>query len=202
MLPSGNLQEDSSSSTYSPFQVALAVKNPPANAGDVRDSGLIPGSGRSPGGGHCKPLQYSCLGNSMDRRAWRATVWGWVTKSQIWVTTHTCMQQMWEGSSRQGHQHSLWPKVSFHDTLCLLTYLLEKATARPNSWFPAPSESIWTNLSFSKCGWGYSHRSIHHPNVYPTHSRFSSKTRCSHLKWCWLFMRHKKSFSLAESKFT
>ena len=43
------------------FQVALVVKNPPANAGDVRDMGLIPGSGRSPGGGHENPLQYSCL---------------------------------------------------------------------------------------------------------------------------------------------
>ena len=50
------------------------VKNPPANAGDAGDMGLIPGSGRSPGGGHSKPLQYSCLENSMDRGAWRATV--------------------------------------------------------------------------------------------------------------------------------
>ena len=55
-------------------QVALVVKNPPANAGDARDTGLIPGWGRSPGGGHGNPLQYSCLENSMDRGAWRATV--------------------------------------------------------------------------------------------------------------------------------
>ena len=48
-------------------QVALAVKNPPANAGDIRDVGLIPGPGRSPGGGHGNPLQYSCLENPMDR---------------------------------------------------------------------------------------------------------------------------------------
>ena len=47
-------------------QVALAVKNLPANVGDIRDMGLIPGSGRSPGGGHGKPLQYSCLENPMD----------------------------------------------------------------------------------------------------------------------------------------
>ena len=46
------------------------VKNPPANAGDVRDKGLIPGSGRSPGGGNGNPLQYSCLENPMDREAW------------------------------------------------------------------------------------------------------------------------------------
>ena len=49
------------------------VKNPSANAGDVRDLGLIPGSGRSPGGGHGNPLQYSCLKNPMDR-AWQPTV--------------------------------------------------------------------------------------------------------------------------------
>ena len=47
--------------------MALVVKNPLANAGDERDVGSIPGSGRSPGGGHNKPLQYSCLGNPMDR---------------------------------------------------------------------------------------------------------------------------------------
>ena len=57
--------------------VAQMVKNLPANAGDP---GLIPGSGRSPGEGNGYPLQYSCLENSMDRGAWRATVHG-VTKS-------------------------------------------------------------------------------------------------------------------------
>jgi len=50
------------------------IKNPPANAGDVRDAGSAPGSGRSPGGGHGNPLQYSCLQNPMDRGAWQATV--------------------------------------------------------------------------------------------------------------------------------
>ena len=57
------------------------VKNPPANAGDIRDTGSIPGSGRSSGGGHGNPLQYSCLENPMDRRAWQATVHR-ITKSQ------------------------------------------------------------------------------------------------------------------------
>jgi len=57
------------------------VKNLPANAGDTGDMGLIPGSGRSPGGGHGNLLQCSCLENSMDRGAWRVTVHG-VTKSQ------------------------------------------------------------------------------------------------------------------------
>ena len=52
------------------------VKNPPASAGDVRDAGSTPGSGRFPGGGHDNPLQYSCLENPMDRGAWWATVRG------------------------------------------------------------------------------------------------------------------------------
>ena len=51
-------------------QVALVVKNPPANAGDVRDAGSIPGSGRSPGKENGNPLQYSCLENPMDGEAW------------------------------------------------------------------------------------------------------------------------------------
>ena len=59
---------------YGTSQVVLVVKNPPANAGDVRDSGLIPGSGRSAGEGNGNPFQYSCLGNPMDRGAWQATV--------------------------------------------------------------------------------------------------------------------------------
>ena len=50
-------------------QVALVIKNLSTNAGDVRYAGLIPGSGRSPGGGHSNPLQYSCLENPMDRGA-------------------------------------------------------------------------------------------------------------------------------------
>ena len=50
-------------------QVALVGKNLPANAGDIRDGGLKPGSGRTPGGGHGNPLQYSCLENSMDGRS-------------------------------------------------------------------------------------------------------------------------------------
>ena len=57
------------------------VKNPLANAGDIRDVGLIPGLGRSPGGGNRNPLQYSWQENPMDRGAWWATVHG-VTKSQ------------------------------------------------------------------------------------------------------------------------
>ena len=57
------------------------VKNLPANTGDVKDAGLILGSGRSSGGGHGNPLQYSCLENPMDRGAWQA-MGHWVVKSQ------------------------------------------------------------------------------------------------------------------------
>ena len=61
--------------------MALAVKNPLSNAGDVRDGGCISGLGRSPAGGHDNPLQHSCLENPMDRGAWRATAHG-IPKSQ------------------------------------------------------------------------------------------------------------------------
>ena len=53
------------------------VKNLPANAGNIRDAGLIPGLGRSPGGGHDNPLQYTYPQNPMDRGAWRAAVHIW-----------------------------------------------------------------------------------------------------------------------------
>ena len=55
-------------------QVVLEVKNPPANVRDVRDTGSIPVLGRSPGGQHGNPLQFSCLENPKDRGVWRATV--------------------------------------------------------------------------------------------------------------------------------
>ena len=54
--------------------VALVVKNLPANARDIRDMDWIPGLGRTPGGGHGNPVQFSCLENPMDRGAWQATV--------------------------------------------------------------------------------------------------------------------------------
>ena len=54
--------------------MALVVKNPPANTGDTGDEGLIPGSGRSPGGGNGNPLQYSCLENPMGKGAWQTAV--------------------------------------------------------------------------------------------------------------------------------
>ena len=65
-------------------------KNLPANAGDAGDLGLIPGLGRFPGGRNGSPLQYSCLGNPMDRGAWWAIVHG-VTKNWTWLSMHACI---------------------------------------------------------------------------------------------------------------
>ena len=62
-------------------QVALVVNNPHVNARNIRDASSIPGSGRSLGGGHGNPLQYSCLENPVDGRAWRSTVHR-ITKSR------------------------------------------------------------------------------------------------------------------------
>jgi len=63
------------------FSGSSVVKNLPANAGDAGDTGLIPGLGKSPGGGNGNPLQYFCMKNSMDRGVWQVTVHR-VTKSQ------------------------------------------------------------------------------------------------------------------------
>ena len=64
------------------------VKNLPANAGDLRDIGLIPGSRRSPGEGNGNPLQYSCLENPMDRGAWQATDHGVAESDMTEATWH------------------------------------------------------------------------------------------------------------------
>ena len=79
-----NREASSERQEFIPF-----LKNPPANAEDTRDTGSIPGSERSPGGGNVYPLQYSCLENSRDRRSWWAIVHG-VTKSWTqleWLNT-------------------------------------------------------------------------------------------------------------------
>ena len=85
------------------------VKNQPAKAGDIRDKGLIPGLGRSPGGG----LQYCCLENPMDRGAWKAIVPGWLQsirlQSQIQLkqlSMHTCKM---EGVTRKHSVESSLP---------------------------------------------------------------------------------------------
>ena len=83
--------------------MGLVVKNPPASAGDLRDSSLVPGLGSSLRGGHGDPLQYSCLKSPMDRGAWQATVHG-VTKSCTVLkrlSTHT-----YRHTHTQTHTHA------------------------------------------------------------------------------------------------
>ena len=72
------------------FLAGSVVKNPPASAGDTRDVGSIPGSGRSSGGENGNPLQYSCLENPMDRGVWWITVHE-VAKSQTQLSEHICI---------------------------------------------------------------------------------------------------------------
>ena len=67
-------------SYFGTSQVALVVKNPPANTEDIRDSSEIPGLGKSPGDGNGNPFQYSCLENSRDRGSWWTTVHGVVKR--------------------------------------------------------------------------------------------------------------------------
>ena len=77
--------------SHTGFPGGVVVKNPPAYAGDARDEGSITGSRRSHGGGNDSPLQFSCLGNSMDIGAWWPTVHG-VPKSRAWLTsTQPCL---------------------------------------------------------------------------------------------------------------
>ena len=74
--------------------MALVVKSLPANAGDVRDAGSIPGSGRCPGGGHGNPFQYSCLENPMDTGAW-------------WVIVHRVAKSQTQLKLLNTHTHNL-----------------------------------------------------------------------------------------------
>ena len=91
------MQNASPTLTDRASQVALVVKNPPANAGDVRDAGLISELGRPAGGGHGDPLQCSCLENPHGQRSLGATVHS-VTKSWTWLKwliTHALWQVVW-----------------------------------------------------------------------------------------------------------
>ena len=128
-------------SHYSPSQVALVVKNPPDNAGDIRDSGSVPGSGRSPGEGNSNPLQYSCVENPMDWEAW-------------WATVHTVAQSQTQLKQRSTqHTHNF--KIQFYQVyfifhLCLdflgltvvredpQTQLSKHASNISNNWIKHP----------------------------------------------------------------
>ena len=94
--------------------MALAVKNPPADAGDW---GSIPGLGRFPGGGHGNPLEYSCLENPMDRGAW-------------WATFHRAEQSQARLKQLSAHAHSLChvEANTFKDLLSVLACALTQAS--------------------------------------------------------------------------
>ena len=118
-------------------QVAPVVKNPPANAGDIRDAGLIPGSGRSPGGGQGSPYQYSPLENPKNRRAWQATVLN-VTKSRIWLSNWACTS-CWSTVLNPDRGKSLKIPAPYSEWLI---------TSRPNPIEVPPSKSS-PNISFA-----------------------------------------------------
>ena len=98
------------------FPGGAVIKNPHTNAGDARDWGLIPGSGRCPKIGNGNPLQYSCLGNPMERGAWRATVHrvanSWTCQSTEHTHTNLKCQDLWTGHSRGWSIHTeTWVKI-------------------------------------------------------------------------------------------
>ena len=84
---------------FSVWLLVLVIKNLSANVGDLRDVGLILGSGRSPGGGNGNPLQYPCLENPMDRGALRATVHGITKNGHNWsnLAQHSTLCDLWSG---------------------------------------------------------------------------------------------------------
>ena len=115
------------------LQVVL-VKNPHANAGDTWDMGLIPGSGRSPGGGHGNPLQYLCLENSMDRGAWWAIVHG---ASKSWSTLLRIEGQIIEPFSLWQTEISLLkhlPCPPAHDSRYMVLCCPLRASAHLTRW--------------------------------------------------------------------
>ena len=120
----------------------LIVKNLPANAGDIRDTGSIPGLGRSPGGGHGNPLQYSCLDNPMDRQAWQ-TIAHRVPKSRTrlkQLISHTrkghywplsCSSQKLKKHLDQFHQQVLSIPSPKHKNTCWIYPLLTLSSTTP-----------------------------------------------------------------------
>ena len=109
------------------FSGVLVVQNPPANVGDVRDPGWIPGSGRSPGGGRGNAFQYSCLENCMDRGAW-------------WVTVHS-VAQSWTQLKR----------LSIHQ--CTPPWVVEKTLQGDGPWgsLAVPVSLSWISRQERGC---------------------------------------------------
>ena len=110
--------------------MALAVKRLPANTGDLRDAGSVPGSGRSPEGGHNNPLQYPCLENPMGRGAWWATVHR-VSKIQTrlkGLSVHACTKV-----KNLSNKENLAPEFCIR-TLLILDATCFSTTLQRNGW--------------------------------------------------------------------
>ena len=114
--------------------MALLVKNLPASAGDIRHVGSIPGSGRSPGGGHGNPFQYSCLENPTDRGAWRATVL-MITKGKSYGHIELDMTE----DTQHTHTHLALPKLGLSPCLLMMPIL-----ALPFPWVVTPPFPCFT----------------------------------------------------------
>ena len=103
---------------HSPYLMAWVVKTLPANAGDLNDTGLIPGSGWSPRGGHGNPLQY-CLENPLDQGAWWATVHK-VSGSETWLKRLTVHAHQITVCA----QHIIIPLLLYRQSMSFFTILL------------------------------------------------------------------------------
>ena len=125
------------------------VKHPPVNGGDVRDAGSIPGLGRSPGGGHGNPLQYSYLKNPIDRGPWWTSVHR-VSKSRTRLSDLACSGVVTELRIRA---RSLEPKISDRKTETS-PEIMKKTTEKEKLWKITPSSCIidsWSHLP--GCTW-------------------------------------------------
>ena len=144
-------------------QVALEVKNLPANAGDSGDTGSIPGWGRSPGGGRGNSLQYSCLENPMDRGAWRAAVHG---VTQGWTRLSTHMPDWWMSSNRRSGSKGLRKGTGPYD--------LKQLMATKYRWL---SRALTDHLPSPSCFWEPPcSRNTRHSGVFLVRAHSTSPT--------------------------
>ena len=147
--------------------MALVVKNLPANAGDMRDVSLIPGLGRSPGGGYGNPLQYSCLENPHRGPLW-ATI-HWVAKSQAWLKRLSMHERSFVKSFPTQQPHGLQhaSPLSFPIYQSLLKFMSIESVIPHDP-------TIMLNIYPNKFKY-YAHTKMLHKNVY-------SSFICNHQK--------------------
>ena len=115
------------------FPCGSVVRNPPVNAGDVS---LIPGLGRSPGDGHCNPLQHSCLGNPMDREVCQVTVYG-VTR--VRHDSVTKQQHKLKGYKSLTKNYSNYPMIHYS----LIRYVKNQGSRQRTLMFYIPNILVW-----------------------------------------------------------